>query len=214
MTASKAQALPRPERLDDDQLMALINAGEAEDGLRELQRRYEDRVFRTVLGYLQDPQLAQEVTSEVFAKIFFKSHLYRPQGNFTGWLFEVARNHALSTLRARRRRPVPVSSLPGSGDDADEDDILQLLPDGRTHREAEEHEFEEAFRDAVERLPERYRTVFDLCVRRGLPYKETAERLGLPTGTVAIRIMRARRRLFQELSRHLDRIRRLPACFE
>lgn len=214
MTPSPPQTPLRLEDLDDDQLMALINAGEAEQGLEELQRRYEDRVFRMALGYLQDPQLAQEVASEVFAKVFFKSHLYRPQGNFSGWLFEVARNHALSTLRARRRRPVPVSSLPVSSDDEQEDDILHVLPDGRTHREAEEREFDEAFRKAVERLPERYRTVFDLCVCKGLPYKRTAELLGLPAGTVAIRIMRARRRLFQELSRHLDRIRRLPACFE
>jgi DNA-directed RNA polymerase specialized sigma24 family protein len=52
-----------------------------------------------------------------------------------------------------------------------------------------------------------------MCVRNGASYKEAGRRLSLPTGTVAIRIMRARKRLFTGLARHFDRIRRPPACF-
>ena len=56
--------------------------------------------------------------------------------------------------------------------------------------------------------------MFDLCVRQGRPYQEAAQVLGMPQGTVAIRIMRARRRLFGELGRHVERLRRPPACFQ
>jgi DNA-directed RNA polymerase specialized sigma24 family protein len=66
----------------------------------------------------------------------------------------------------------------------------------------------------VAELPEHYQTVFDLCVRQGRPYQEAGKVLGLPTGTVAIRIMRARKRLFGALGKHLDRLRRPPACFQ
>ena len=70
---------------------------------------------------------------------------------------------------------------------------------------------------AVADLPaalEHYRTVFDLCVRQGMPYQDAGKQLDLPTGTVAIRIMRARKRLFAALQQHLGRLRRPPACFQ
>ena len=68
-----------------------------------------------------------------------------------------------------------------------------------------------AFRVAVADLPTHYRTVFELCVQEGVPYQEAGRRLGMPTGTVAIRIMRARKRLFGALQNHLGRLRRPPA---
>ena len=71
-----------------------------------------------------------------------------------------------------------------------------------------------ALASAIEQLPAHYQSVFDLCVRQGKPYQEAGALLGIPTGTVAIRIMRARKRLFGALSRHLDRLRRPPACFQ
>ena len=109
--------------------------------------------------------------------------------------------------------PRPISSLTAFAED-DDQDLLESIPELRENRDLEEREFMQAFADAVNELPERYRTVFNLCVREGRPYQEAAEALDLPTGTVAIRIMRARKRLFQALSRHLGRLRRPPACFQ
>ncbi len=201
--------------MTDDELMRLLEAGQADEALRELQIRYGRRILHFVRGLLRDVHLAQDVAQEVFEKIFLKSHLYQPGTNFRAWLFEVARNQALSALRARRRNPRPVSSLGGGGiGDDDDQDFLESLAEDRENRDLEEQEFMAAFTAAVDALPERYRTVFTLCVREGRPYQEAADRLGLPTGTVAIRIMRARKRLFQELSRHLGRLRRPPACFQ
>ena len=71
-----------------------------------------------------------------------------------------------------------------------------------------------AFEAAVENLPEHYETVFRRCVMEGRSYQDAADELGIPTGTVAIRIMRARKRLYQALSPHLDRLRRPPACIQ
>ena len=206
---------PTPVRDDatDDELMAMVENGEAEEGLRRIQARYGRRILHFVRGLLRDVHLAQDVTQEVFEKVFLKSHLYQPGTHFRAWLFEVARNQALSALRARRRSPRPVSSL-GSGLEDEDQDILETLAEDRENRDLEEQEFMAAFQRAVDALPERYQTVFNLCVREGRPYQEAADRLGLPTGTVAIRIMRARKRLFQELSRHLGRLRRPPACFQ
>jgi len=197
----------------DDDLMAMIEFGDAERALEALQSRYGNRIHHFVRGLLSDEHLAQDVCQEVFEKLFLKSNLYRQGTNFTAWLFEVARNQALSALRSRRRSPMPISNHCGCNQDGQQE-ILESIPEDRLHRELEEEELKQAFADAVEQLPDHYRRVFELCVCQGKSYQEASEILGLPTGTVAIRIMRARKRLFHSLSHHLDRLRRPPACFQ
>lgn len=202
--------------LSDDAVVALIGAGEAERSLRELERRYERKVYHFVLGLLRDAHLAADVTAEVFEKVFLKTALYQPGTNFRAWLFEVARNQALSALRLQRRTPKPVSSLAPSvaGPEEDDDWLARVADDCPNNRGAEEREFMAAFQTAVAELPENYRRVFELCVQQGKSYDEAARKVKIPVGTVAIRIMRARQRLFRALSRHVDRIRRPPACFQ
>lgn len=200
------------ELLSDDDLMERVEGGDAELALAELQARYGKRILNFVRGLLRDDHLAQDATQEVFTKVFLKSHLYMPGTNFRAWLFEIARNQALSTLRSRRRNPRPISSL--SAAECETADLLESMPEPGDNRELEEREFMDAFATAVAELPERYREVFEICVRGGQPYDAAAKQLDIPTGTVAIRIMRARKRLFQALSRHLGRLRRPPACFQ
>ena len=196
----------------DDQLVEWINRGDVEAGIAALQARYQVKIYRFVLGLVQDTHLAQDVAQETFIKVFLKSHLYRVGTNFRAWLFEIARNQALSALRSRRRSPRPVSSvtLP---DDTDGDLLDQLIGPGMS-RKLEEQEFMALFSKAVRELPDKYMEIFTRCVIQGRSYQDVAEELDLPTGTVAIRIMRARKRLFQALSPHLDRLRRPPACVQ
>jgi RNA polymerase sigma-70 factor, ECF subfamily len=194
----------------DEELIAMLQAGETETPLAELDQRYGKRIHHFVLGMVRDAHLAQDVTQEVFEKVLCKHDLYRPGTNFRAWLFEVARNQALTALRSRQRLPRPVSSL----QPADGGDLLDTLAAEPIGQEIEEQEFMSAFQTAVDELPEHYRRVFELCVRQGKPYQDAGKVLGLPTGTVAIRIMRARKRLFTALQHHLGRLRRPPACFQ
>lgn len=210
-----ADLIAEPDALEptsDEQLVAWLREGRAEEAIAALQERYGRRLFHFVQGMLRDSHLAQDVTQEVFEKIFLKHHLYKSGTNFRAWMFEVARNQALTALRARTRLPRPVSSLAGADDD--QGDLLDLVPDSTVDRSLEEREFMDAFARAVDELPEHYQLVFDLCVRQGKPYQEAGQILNIPTGTVAIRIMRARKRLFGALSHHLGRLRRPPACFQ
>lgn len=209
---------PGMDRLDpnptiahsDEELIAQLQAGATESALTELERRYGKRIYHFVVGMVRDPHLAQDVTQEVFEKVLLKHDLYRAGTNFRAWLFEVARNQALTALRSRQRLPRPISSL----QQADGTDLLDELPAEPITHELEEQEFMLAFQTAVNELPEHYRSVFELCVRQGKPYQDAGTELGLPTGTVAIRIMRARKRLFTALQHHLGRLRRPPACFQ
>ena len=199
--------------LTDDQLVQLINRGDVECGLAALQARYEVKIYRFVLGVLQDTHMAQDVTQETVLKVFLKSHLYRIGTNFRAWLFEIARNQALSALRNRRRAPRAVSTFLPAADPGEGDLLDQLVGEGLSRR-LEEQEFMALFSKAVGELPDKYMEIFTRCVIHGRSYQEVAQELDLPTGTVAIRIMRARKRLFHALSPHLDRLRRPPACVQ
>ena len=196
--------------LTDEDLIAQLQAGNANQAITELEARYGKRIYHFAYGMVRDAHLAQDVTQEVFEKVLLKHELYRPGTNFRAWLFEVARNQALSMLRSRNRLPRPVSSL----QPADGPDFLDSVAAKPGSQQLVEEEFMAAFQTALDELPDHYRTVFDLCVRQGKPYQEAGRQLQLPTGTVAIRIMRARKRLFAALQQHLGRLRRPPACFQ
>ena len=196
----------------DEDLVHQLQAGAADLALTELERRYGKRIHHFVQGMVRDPHLASDVTQEVFAKVLLKNHLYKLGTNFRAWLFEVARNQALTMLRSRSRLPRPASALQGRTED--EGDFFEQVAARAETEDLVEEEFMAAFQRAVDDLPEHYRVVFDLCVRRGRAYQQAGEELGIPTGTVAIRIMRARKRLFTALQQHLGRLRRPPACFQ
>ncbi len=197
----------------DDQLIEAMNAGLVEDSLAVLQARYGHKVRQFVQNIVQDTWLAQDVAQETFVKVFFKSHLYRIGTSFKAWVFEIARNQAFSALRSRRRNPRPVTSLNFANADG-EQNLLDQVFSMDANRDLEEEEFMAAFETAVESLPEHYETVFRRCVMEGRSYQDVADELNIPTGTVAIRIMRARKRLYQALSQHLGRLRRPPACIQ
>jgi RNA polymerase sigma-70 factor (ECF subfamily) len=204
--------LPANLGLCDEDLVGLLRAGARDEAMTGIQARYEHRLVNFVQNLVRDQHLAQDVVQEVFERVLRKHALYQPGTSFRAWLFEIARNQALSALRAQKRLPRPVSSLGRELDEGDE--LLASVIAGPEDRTLEEREFMAAFAQAVRELPEHYRVVFELCVQQGCPYQEAAQRLGMPTGTIAIRVMRARKRLFGALERHLDRLRRPPACFQ
>lgn len=197
----------------DDQLMQAINAGQVEEALATLQTRYGRKVVQFITGIVKDTHIAQDVAQETFTKVFLKSHLYQIGTSFKAWVYEIARNQALSALRSRRRCPRPVTSLNFVEPDAEMDLLDRVIAD-QSERDLEEAEFMAAFDAAVADLPERYEVVFRNCVMKGRSYQDVADELAIPTGTVAIRIMRARKRLYQALAHHLDRLRRPPACIQ
>ena len=211
MTTLEAPQLTRRpviQNADDDELMRRLEAGDAE-ALTDLQARHHDRVQRLIRTIVRDRGRASDLTYEVFAKVFLKSHLYRPGTNFTAWLSEVARNHTLSALRRRTHEAQNLTFGPDT-----EDSPIETIADPRVDRSLEEAELMTALEHAIHELPPNYREVFELCVRGDVAYKDAAQHLELPTGTVAIRIMRARQRLFRALEPMLDRVRRLPACLQ
>jgi RNA polymerase sigma-70 factor (ECF subfamily) len=154
-----------------------------DDALRLIYLLYADNVFGYVAAIVRDEHDAEDITSEVFARLpRALSHYKASSTPFAAWLLRVARNAALDHLRAQRS--VPLAEVHASG-------------------ESFEHQARErlaGLRAALEALPADQRQVMLLRLIAGLTPAEVAERLGRSVDAVHALQHRARRRLRDELT--------------
>ncbi len=139
---------------------------------------------------------AQDVVQDALVMAYRKLHLFSGRSSFYTWLFQVARNVAISKLRSQKR----LVSLNGMPDDASPGTSLDVedrgpAPEDRLRRE----EDIEMLRTALERLTEEFRSILVLREMEDLDYEQIAEVLEIPVGTVRSRLHRARAQLREEL---------------
>jgi RNA polymerase sigma-70 factor, ECF subfamily len=172
----------------DQQLIAGITAHD-ERALLRLYDRYAPKVLGLATRVLGEAMAAEEVTQDVFLKLWSRSGSYvAERGAVSTWLLTIAHRTALDRLRSENRRP-PLA------DDRDPDETWAHLPDQASQGdEARWH----ALRLAVEALPDTQRRPIELAFYRGLSHSEIAETLGWPIGTVKTRIRLGMARLRSE----------------
>jgi len=169
----------------------------AQDGDRgafgELVRQHRAGVVNVVYRMSGDAALAEDAAQECFIRAWENLHRYRPRSAFRNWLYRIATNCALSELR--RTRPVV---------DADG---LQLR-DSRQSPEArvEERERASLVQGAVLALPDASRSALVLREYEGLSYRDIAETLEIPLGTVMSRLNYARRHLRSALADYMEAV--------
>lgn len=147
------------------------------NALSELYDLYAGRVYSLAVAVLGDGMGAQEVTQDVFLKVWRSPNLYRhEEGRFVGWLLTITRRLAIDRLRHEQRRSGKSTSL-------DTEDFPELAD--ITHDE--EARWRE-LRHLLDGLPVEQREVILLAYYRGLSQSEIAEHLGLPLGTVKTRL--------------------------
>jgi RNA polymerase sigma-70 factor (ECF subfamily) len=159
-----------------------------------LVRTYWKRVFNTAYKFVAQFDEAEDLTQEIFVKLFRALPTYDRRAQFDTWLTRVSRNLCIDHYRRRRREEEKVT-----GDiDPDTIPIDELLsrPDAALEQRAEIA----MVRQALAKLPPTYREAVALRDIHELSYEEIALRLQLPEGTVKSRINRGRR----ELARHLQ----------
>jgi RNA polymerase sigma factor (sigma-70 family) len=149
--------------------------------------RHAGLVLRVCRRVLRDHHAAEDATQAVFLALARQAASVGRSGSAAGWLFQVARRVA---ARAARRRTVRTVS------EAD----LDTLPAPDTDS-APDIDAERVLQEELARLPEPYRSPVLLCFFEGLTYAEAARRLGVPVGTVAGRMARAKDTLASRLTR-------------
>lgn len=172
---------------------------DVEQCFRMLLVRHQERIHKLVYRYVRDPQEAEDVTQEVFLKVFRKLGSFQWDSAFTTWLYRVAVNTASDWVAKRRRRPVHLSEDvsvlvgpdgPGSGTRGYGGPSQPVSPD----EPMLEQERAAVTRAILDELPENYRRVLILREYEELSYLEMAEVLGCSLGTIESRLFRARAR--------------------
>lgn len=168
--------------------MARVSAHDDERAFAQLVRRWEGPIQRLCTRMTGDLHRAEDLTQDAFVRVFARRKDYQPTARFSTWLWRIALNLCYDELRRRRRREeFPLESGGGSGEDAgmspDEPVAADITPDEMLAGS----ERGEWVRRALMQLPEAQRAVLVLRHYEGLKFREIAEVLDLPEGTVKSR---------------------------
>ena len=170
------------DHLDDNRLIALI-IDEQQDALGVLYDRYSRLVFSMAYRTVGDPGLAEEITQEVFLRVWEKAHTYRPeQAKVLTWIASITRYRAIDILRQRNIRPEGNSADWDEGlvlDNADPSDIEQIV---------DLRQRQSKVRAALAELPDEQRRAVALAFFYGYSHSQIAEHLQEPLGTIKTRI--------------------------
>lgn len=161
-----------------------------------------DQLYGAALRMTRNPADAEDVVQEAMMKAFSAFHQYRPGTNIKAWLYRILTNTYINTYRKKQRRPqesdssevedyqlARAASHSSSGLRSAEVEALDRLPDNDIWR-------------ALQAIPEDFRLAVYYADVEGFAYKEIAEIMGTPLGTVMSRLHRGRRLLRDELAEY------------
>jgi RNA polymerase sigma-70 factor, ECF subfamily len=191
--ASDVNAIPRESygELPDARIVELCLERD-QTAWAQIIARFRRRVFNIAYKFTGRHGDAEDLTQEVFLRLFRCLDKFNRDANFGTWLTSVARNHCIDHYRAtKREREVVVNDLVHFETAA--------ASSGNPQRPIEEHDRAGLLRRALDRLPAKLREAVVLRDLMELTYQEMAERLGLPEGTVKSRINRGRAELARVL---------------
>ena len=182
----------------DEQLVALVLAGN-DAAAAELVRRYSTPLYNFALRFTGNREEAQEIAQDALLKALKNMDRFDPRYKFSTWVYRICRNQAID--RKRRRRPTTELNEQITPDQG------FANPAGGGMRSPEQGAMQSEenvqLRRALATLGEKYREIIVLYHFSGLSYRDIAETLQIPQGTVMNRLFRARNKL-REAMLHLQ----------
>ena len=181
----------------DEELLSRFREGQT-DAFGALVRRYERELYGYLRRYLGDANLADDVFQNTFLQLYTKVGQYEPGRPVRPWLYTIATHQAIDALRrSGRRQTLSLDQQREELPNGDVHSLLSLLecrgPGPLDAAQGEERR--QQVRASVEALPEFLRQVVLLAYYQGLKYRDIAEILGIPVGTVKSRLHAALVRL-------------------
>lgn len=195
---------PAAPGLPDSEIAKRIAAGDA-GALAVLMRRHNQKLFRTARSILRDDAEAEDAVQEAYLLAYRGIERFRGEAKLSTWLVRVVANEALGRLR-KRTRSAEVIRMDGNWErdgDATEASMSEGAPE-QPDRGALRGETRRLIENAIDALPDGFRTVFVLRAVEEMSVEETAAALGIPEATVRTRFFRARSLLREALARQID----------
>jgi RNA polymerase sigma-70 factor (ECF subfamily) len=180
---------------DDREAVRRVQAGDTE-AFEPLVEKYKRKVFRLAYQVLRDQEEALDVSQEAFVKAFRALPAFKGDSAFYTWLFRITMNVALDR---RRQRATRAKSLGTEDVPPEEWERTATSTDPDPEDVATGAERRERIRKGLDSLSEHHRAIIILSDIEGLQYREIAEVLGIPMGTVMSRLHHARKRLREVL---------------
>jgi len=184
-------SISEPAVSDDAQLIHETLAGQSA-AFGELVRKYQDRLYHTLVHMVGSPEDALDIAQEAFVQAYLKLETFKRESAFYTWLYRIAFNMAAS----HRRRRKPTLSVEQTRESSGAEPIdPELGPQERAQRDERCRQVQQA----IAGLNEEHRAVLVLREIDGCCYETIAEILDVPLGTVRSRLHRARLQLRDEL---------------
>jgi RNA polymerase sigma-70 factor (ECF subfamily) len=153
--------------------------------------RYRKLVIGVAYRVCGDAQMAEDIAQETFVRVWDKLPTYRPTGDLRAWICRIASNLTIDMLRRHKAT-------------TDIETAIVEAPDSWPENRVMEQERADAVRSAIEALPTHARLALVMREYEGLSYKEIAQALDIPLGTVKSRLSDARHRLQQRLAHYME----------
>lgn len=163
---------------------------------------YLESLYNTALRMARNAQDAEDLVQETFLRAYRGYHQFTPGTNLKAWLFRILKNAFINEYRKRRSAPVEedFSGIEESFESRIDRDRAAAIPN--PEEEALARSLDEGVQQALAELPEDYRMAIVLADLEGFSYKEIAEILEVPIGTVMSRLYRGRKQLEEALLRY------------
>jgi RNA polymerase sigma-70 factor (ECF subfamily) len=161
--------------------------------------QYMNQLYAAAMRYTKNPEDAQDLVQDTYIKAYNSFHQFEPGTNLKAWLYRVLTTTFINNYRKDQRRPqtsdseledwqiAEASSHTSDQGKSTEDVVLENLPDSD-------------IKNALAEIPEEFRMAVYLADVEGFSYKEIAEIVGVPAGTVMSRLHRGRKQLREKLT--------------
>jgi RNA polymerase sigma-70 factor, ECF subfamily len=200
---SASQVVPDPAspadtgRMTDEELLLEYRLTGAAQLFETLVKRYERELYNYLRRFLNNQVLAEDAFQATFMQVHLKCHLFDGERKVRPWLYTVATNQAIDIQRRNKRHRLVSLDRPNRVQHDELGSLADILSsrEGEPASGMEQGERKEWVRQAVAALPEQLRSAVRLVYFRGMKYREAADELDVPVGTVKSRLHSAVKRL-------------------
>jgi RNA polymerase sigma-70 factor (ECF subfamily) len=187
---NQRQLKAKLDPVTDEQLILEYRRTGNRELYAQLVYRYERELFTYLRRYLGSAELAEDVFQATFLMVHLKCEMFEEGRSFRPWLYTIATNKAIDASRHQKRHKSVSLDLTREKDDTEVGALSEILQssDAEPFEALSTSERSQLIRAALDQLPESMMTVIQLVYYQGLKYREAAEVMNVPVGTVKSRL--------------------------